>query len=79
VEWGVECQTGTLVPAIIQMFVVVIAVLAQAFSGLSRWLLETELPFSLTHPVSEQTEMYSRKYLIKRKTFKQEITFPYAT
>lgn len=82
-EWGVECQTGTQVPAArefatVQMFVVVTAALEEGFSGFCQWLLETELPFSHTHSVSEQTEMYSRKYLIKRKTFTQEITFQYA-
>lgn len=55
--------------ATVQMFVVVMEVLAKGFSGLCQWLLELELPFSLSHSVSERTKLHSRKYLIKRKNF----------
>lgn len=69
---------ATLAPwefAIVQVFVGVMVVLAQTFSGLCQRLLETEVSFNLSHSVSEWTKMYSTKYLREKKTLSRNLLF----
>lgn len=73
VEWN-----ATLAPwqfATVQVFVGTMVMLAQTFSGLFQWFLETEVPFNLSHCVSEWTKMYSTKYLLQKKTLSRKLFF----